>query len=146
MINLKKSLDYILNRKNYKFIIFLLIGLIFIFLICGNYNLMEGLTLNAMTNKLNNKAYKTKDGLNKQNKIKDFYNKENNNREDILNRDLKGMTKEKNVVVEGFIEGLNKCSSNYSNLGLKGNAANEMVNSQCESLNQLRNKNKSLLN
>ena len=54
------------------------------------------------------------------------------------------MTKPKNVV-EGFLEGLNNCSSNFSNIGVKGNKANILVNSQCESIEHLKNKNKSVL-
>ena len=55
------------------------------------------------------------------------------------------MVKPKNVI-EGFLEGMNKCSSNFSNVGVKGNKANLMVNSQCESLEHLKNKNKSVIN
>ena len=145
MVKLKRSLESILSNKNYKFIIFLLIGLIFIFLICGNYNLVEGLTLKEMNFNLNNVREETRDGFNLQSIIEGFYKKENNKRKDILNNELKGMTKAKNVV-EGFLEGMHHCSSNYSNLGVKGNKANLMVNSQCESLEYLKNKNKSVLN
>ena len=145
MVNLKRSLESILNSKNYKFIIYLLMGLIFVFLICGNYNLVEGLTQKGMSNHLNNITADTVDGLNLQNKINGFYERENNKRKDKLNNELEGMTKPKNVV-EGFLEGMHHCSSNYSNLGLKGNQANLMVNSQCESLEHLKNKNKSVLN
>lgn len=145
MVNLKRSLESILNSKNYKFIIYLLIGLIFVFLICGNYNLVEGLTQKDMSNHLNNITADTEDGLNLQDKITGLYQRENNKRKDKLNNELKGMTKPKNVV-EGFLEGMHHCSSNYSNLGLKGNKANLMVNSQCESLEHLKNKNKSVLN
>tara|TARA_X000000368_G_scaffold417636_1_gene414594 strand:+ start:3043 stop:3498 length:456 start_codon:yes stop_codon:yes gene_type:complete len=141
MVNLKKSLDSILNSKNYKFIIFLLIGLIFIFLICGNYNLVEGLTQQEMSNHLNNESAKTAKGLNIQNDINELYKEKNVKRKDILDKQLGGMTKPKNVV-----EGMHNCSSNYSNLGLKGNQANVMVNSQCESLEQLKNKNNSVIN
>lgn len=145
MVNLKRSLESILNSKNYKFIIYLLIGLIFVFLICGNYNLVEGLTQKDMSNHLNNITADTEDGLNLQDKITGLYQRENNKRKDKLSNELKGMTKPKNVV-EGFLEGMHHCSSNYSNLGLKGNKANLMVNSQCESLEHLKNKNKSVLN
>lgn len=145
MVNLKRSLESILNSKNYKFIIYLLMGLIFVFLICGNYNLVEGLTQKDMSNHLNNITADTEDGLNLQDKITGLYQRENNKRKDKLNNELKGMTKPKNVV-EGFLEGMHHCSSNYSNLGLKGNKANLMVNSQCESLEHLKNKNKSVLN
>ena len=141
MVNLKKSLDSILNSKNYKFIIFLLIGLIFIFLICGNYNLIEGLTQPEMSNHLNNESAKAAEGLNIQNDINELYKEKNVKRKDILDKELGGMTKPKNVV-----EGMHNCSSNYSNLGLKGNRANVMVNSQCESLEQLKNKNNSVIN
>ena len=145
MVNLKRSLESILNSKNYKFIIYLLLGLIFVFLICGNYNLVEGLTQKDMSNHLNNITADTGDGLNLQNKINGFYQRENNKRKDKLDNELEGMTKPKNVV-EGFLEGMHHCSSNYSNLGVKGNKANLMVNSQCESLEHLKNKNKSVLN
>lgn len=145
MVNLKRSLESILNSKNYKLIIYLLMGLIFVFLICGNYNLVEGLTQKDMSNHLNNITADTGDGLNLQDKITGFYQRENNKRKDSLDNELEGMTKPKNVV-EGFLEGMHHCSSNYSNLGLKGNKANLMVNSQCESLEHLKNKNKSVLN
>ena len=145
MVNLKRSLESILNSKNYKFIIYLLLGLIFVFLICGNYNLVEGLTQKERSDHLNNVTADTGDGLNLQDKITGFYKRENNKRKDSLNYELEGMTKPKNVV-EGFLEGMHHCSSNFSNLGLKGNQANIMVNSQCESLEHLKNKNKSVLN
>ena len=145
MVNLKRSLESILNSKNYKFIIYLLLGLIFIFLICGNYNLVEGLTQKERSDHLNDVKANAEDGLNLQDKITGFYKRENNKRKDTLNYELESMTKPKNVV-EGFLEGIHHCSSNYSNLGLKGNQANLMVNSQCESLEHLKNKNKSVLN
>ncbi len=145
MVNLKRSLDSILKSKNYKFIIYLLMGLIFVFLICANYNLVEGLTLQNMSNHLNNKRADTQEGLNLQNTIKEFYKKKNREKTDKLNNKLEGMTRPKNVI-EGFLEGMHHCSSNYSNLGLKGNQANLMVNSQCESLEYLKNKNRSVLN
>ena len=145
MVNLKRSLESILNSKNYKFLIFLLMGLIFVFLICGNYNLVEGLTQKESSDHLNNVTRDTEDGLNLQNEIKGLYKRENGKRKDTLNYELEGMTKSKDVV-EGFLEGMHHCSSNYSNLGLKGNKANLMVNSQCESLEHLKNKNKSVLN
>ena len=145
MVNLKRRLESILNSKNYKFIIYLLLGLIFIFLICGNYNLVEGLTQKERSDHLNDVKANAEDGLNLQDKITGFYKRENNKRKDTLNYELESMTKPKNVV-EGFLEGIHHCSSNYSNLGLKGNQANLMVNSQCESLEHLKNKNKSVLN
>ena len=145
MVNLKRSLESILNSKNYKFIIYLLLGLIFIFLICGNYNLVEGLTQKERSDHLNDVKANAEDGLNLQDKITGFYKRENNKRKDTLNYELESMTKPKNVV-EGFLEGIHHCSSNYSNLGLKGNQANLMVNSQCESLEQLKNKNNSVIN
>ena len=145
MVNLKRSLESILNSRNYKFIIFLLMGLIFVFLICGNYNLVDGLTQKETSDHLNNVTRDTEDGLNLQNEIKGLYKRENGKRKDTLNYELEGMTKPKDVV-EGFLEGMHHCSSNYSNLGLKGNKANLMVNSQCESLEHLKNKNKSVLN
>jgi hypothetical protein len=52
MVNLKKSLNFILNSKSYKFIIYLLIGFILIFLICGNYNLIEGMNYAELREKL----------------------------------------------------------------------------------------------
>ena len=119
-------------------------GLIFVFLICGNYNLVEGLTKKDMSNQLNSVTADTGDGLNLQKKINEFYKTEKNNRKDKLNNELLGMTKPKNVV-EGFLEGMHRCSSNFSNNGLKGNQANLMVNSQCETLEYLKNRNNSVL-
>ena len=43
-MNLKKSIGTILNRKNYKYIIILIV-IICLFMMCGNYNLVEGLSL-----------------------------------------------------------------------------------------------------
>ena len=48
MIDFKKILYYFFNKKNYKIIIFLLISLILLFLIIGNYNLIEGIEGNIM--------------------------------------------------------------------------------------------------
>lgn len=143
MVNLKRSLELILKSKN-KYVIFVLIGLIFVFLICGNYNLVEGLTQEKKSEELNNVTADTADGLNLQDEIKGFYIRENVKNKNILDNELEGMTKPKNVV-EGFLEGLNNCSSNFSNIGVKGNKANILVNSQCESIEHLKNKNKSVL-
>lgn len=145
MVNLKRNLVSILNSKNYNLIIFLLIGVLFIFLICGNYNLVEGLTLDEMSSQLNNKRAETNDGGNLQKDVSKLYNRENGKRKNLLDTELGSMVKPKNVV-EGFLEGMNKCSSNFSNVGVKGNKANLMVNSQCESLEHLKNKNKSVIN
>ena len=145
MVNLKRNLESILNNKNYNLIIFLLIGVLFIFLICGNYNLVEGLKLDEISSQLNNKRSETNDGGNLQKNIAKLYNRENGKRKNLLDTDLGTMVKPKNVV-EGFLEGMNKCSSNFSNVGVKGNKANLMVNSQCESLEHLKNKNKSVIN
>jgi len=145
MVKLKRNLESILNNKNYNLIIFLLIGVLFIFLICGNYNLVEGLKLDEISSQLNNKRSETNDGGNLQKNIAKLYNRENGKRKNLLDTDLGTMVKPKNVV-EGFLEGMNKCSSNFSNVGVKGNKANLMVNSQCESLEHLKNKNKSVIN
>ena len=145
MVNLKRTLESILNSKNYKFIIYLLMGLIFVFLICGNYNLVEGLSLEDMSTKLNSTKEATADALNSQKSINRFYKKENNKRNNTLHNELKGMTKAKNVV-EGFLEGMNRCKSSHSNLGVKGNGANITANSVCESLEYLKNRNNSVLN
>jgi len=145
MVNLKRNLASILNSKNYNLIIFLLIGVLFIFLICGNYNLVEGLTLDKMSSQLNNTRAETNDGGNLQKDVSKLYNRENRKRKNLLDTELGTMVKPKNVI-EGFLEGMNKCSSNFSNVGVKGNKANLMVNSQCESLEHLKNKNKSVIN
>tara|TARA_Y100000816_G_scaffold50644_1_gene32261 strand:+ start:5766 stop:6209 length:444 start_codon:yes stop_codon:yes gene_type:complete len=145
MVNLKRSLESILNSKNYKFIIYLLMGLIFVFLICGNYNLVEGLTKKDMSNHLNKITADTGVALNSQKKIHELYQKYNAEKKDKLDHELEGMTKPKNVV-ESFLEGMHHCSPSFSNLGLKGNQANVSVNSQCESLARLKKQNKSLLN
>lgn len=144
MVNLKKNLVSIFNSSNYNLIIFLLISVVFVFLICGNYNLVEGLTLEEISEQLNTKASETNDGKNLQEDISNFYNRENVKRKDLLDSDLGGMIKGKNVV-EGFLEGMHHCSSNFSNIGVKGNKANKLVNSQCESLEYLKNKNKSVI-
>ena len=141
MFNLKKSLVCILNHKNYKYIIFVLITLILSFLLYGNYNFVEGLTLQEMGNKLEDDKNKGNDRKNLQKKQQQKYENENINRSNIAEKELKTIAKPKKVA-EGFFEGMSNCSSNHSNLGLKGNKSNLMVNSQCENIRNLKHKNK----
>lgn len=137
-MNLKNSLVSILNKKNYKFIIIFLSGLLLFFLFSGNYNLVEGMDLHQKAAELN-KVMSITNKENEQYKaVAEHYKKANDTRKNMLEKDLGSM-------VEPFTEGMNNCSSNYSNLGVKGNMANIMVNSQCESLQTLKNKNKSVI-
>ncbi len=97
MVNLKKSLNSILNSKNYKFIIYLLIGFILIFLICGNYNLIEGITvadkrkdLNDINNIIRNKESKYQEV--EKDKFDDVYKKANIIRNKLPFSNLEGFT------------------------------------------------------
>tara|TARA_B110000444_G_scaffold209390_1_gene204207 strand:+ start:4463 stop:4897 length:435 start_codon:yes stop_codon:yes gene_type:complete len=135
---LKNCLDSIFHRRNYKFLIVFLSAILLLFLFCGNYDLIEGLTLNDESAKLNNINSKTKKSTANSKAISKHYKDSKNMRGNILKRNL-------GTMVEPFTEGMNKCGSNYSNLGVKGNTANIMVNSQCETLEGLKNKNNSLL-
>ena len=116
MVNLKRNLVSILKNFNNKSIIYLLIGLVFIFLICGNYNLVEGLTLDEMSSQLNNKRAETNDGGNLQKDVSKLYTRENGKRKNLLNSELGGMVKPKNVV-EGFLEGM-KVRKNSKRAGI----------------------------
>ena len=138
-MNLKNKLISLFNKNKYKIIVFSLIGLTLLFLFCGNYNLVESMTMNEKSDQLNNLAGVAKDEFNDMNKISVGYGNEKDNRKDILNKEFK--IKE---MVEPFIEGMHHCSSNFSNIGVEGNKANIMVNSQCEGLKQLKSKNKNL--
>lgn len=138
-MNLKNKLISLFNKNKYKIIVFSLIGLTLLFLFCGNYNLVESMTMNEKSDQLNNLAGAAKDEFNDMSKISVGYGNEKDNRKDILNNEFK--IKE---MVEPFIEGMHHCGSNFSNIGVEGNKANIMVNSQCEGLKQLKNKNKNL--
>lgn len=145
MVNLKRRLESILNSKNYKFIIYLLMGLILVFLICGNYNLVEAFTLNQYRDHvLNNIGNKFKNANDKQENIKIYYSDDEKRRNNTLKRNFGGMAKSKNMVKRMDKD---DCLTNFSNIGLHpGNPANKMVNTQCNSLKLLKNKNKFLLN
>tara|TARA_B110000008_G_C16866776_1_gene523037 strand:+ start:296 stop:715 length:420 start_codon:yes stop_codon:yes gene_type:complete len=139
-MNLKNKLISLFNKNKYKIIVFSLIGLTLLFLFCGNYNLVENMTLNEKSDELNKLAGITSNELDDTNERAEHYKKENNNRKDTLDNEFKIKS-----MIEPFIEGMHHCSSNFSNIGVEGNKANIMVNSQCESLKQLKNKNKNLL-
>tara|TARA_B110000259_G_scaffold170023_1_gene200394 strand:- start:25870 stop:26295 length:426 start_codon:yes stop_codon:yes gene_type:complete len=137
-MNLKNNLVSILNRKNYKFVIIFLSALLLFFLFYGNYNLVEGLDLKDKIKDLNKTMSDAKKSTNDSKSTAKHYKSANNGRRNILK-------KQSGSVVEPFQEGMNICGSNYSNLGVKGNKANIMVNSQCETLETLKNKNKQIL-
>jgi hypothetical protein len=135
---MKNSLVSILNRKNYKFLIIFLSAVLLFFLFYGNYNLIEGLDLNDKIKDLNKTMSNAKKETEDSKATAKHYKEKNYDRKNILK-------KQNGRQVEPFQEGMNICGSNYSNLGLKGNKANRMVNSQCETLETLKNKNKQIL-
>ena len=139
-MNLKNKLISLFNKNKYKIIVFSLIGLTLLFLFCGNYNLVESMTMNEMSDNLNASSNKTSIELDNMNDVAEHYSNENDNRKDSLDKEFK--IKE---MVEPFIEGMHHCGSNFSNIGVEGNKANIIVNSQCEGLKQLKSKNKNLL-
>lgn len=139
-MNLKNKLVGLFNKNKYKIIVISLICLTLLFLFCGNYNLVESMTMNEKSDELNKLSGVTNNELDNMNGVAKHYKKENNNRKDILDKEFK--IKE---MVEPFIEGMHHCGSNFSNIGVEGNKANIMVNSQCEGLKQLKSKNKNLL-
>tara|TARA_B100001175_G_C19510122_1_gene643241 strand:- start:1354 stop:1773 length:420 start_codon:yes stop_codon:yes gene_type:complete len=139
-MNLRNKLVGLFNKNKYKIIVISLICLTLLFLFCGNYNLVESMTLNEKSNELNKSSGATNNEFDNMNDVAKHYKKKNNNRKDILDKEFK--IKE---MVEPFIEGMHHCSSNFSNIGVEGNKANIMVNSQCEGLKQLKSKNKNLL-
>tara|TARA_B100001769_G_scaffold267001_1_gene253883 strand:+ start:1069 stop:1488 length:420 start_codon:yes stop_codon:yes gene_type:complete len=139
-MNLKNKLISLFNKNKYKIIVFSLIGLTLLFLFCGNYNLVESMTMNEMSDNLNASSNKTSIELDNMNDVAEHYSNENDNRKDSLDKEFK--IKE---MVEPFIEGMHHCGSNFSNIGVEGNKANIIVNSQCEGLKQIKNKNKNLL-
>ena len=132
---IRNSVYNLFNKKNYKCIIVVLMLLIILFLSLGNYNLVfrEGLTLDEELTQIVDAKNDAEGGNKHMQEVDSHYTKEANKRIS----DNQGLN---------FKEGMNNCSSNYSNLGVNGNEANIMVNSQCESLNTLKNKNKSILN
>jgi hypothetical protein len=137
-MKLKNSLVSILNRKNYKFLIIFLSAVLLFFLFYGNYNLIEGLDLKDKIKDLNKTMSNAKKATGDSKATAKHYKEVNYDRKNILK-------KQSGRVVEPFQEGMNICGSNYSNLGVKGNKANIMVNSQCETLEALKNKNKQIL-
>jgi len=139
-MNLKNKLVGLFNKNKYKIIVISLICLTLLFLFCGNYNLVESMTMNEKSDELNKLSGVTNNEFDNMNGVAKHYKKENNNRKDILDKEFK--IKE---MVEPFIEGMHHCGSNFSNIGVEGNKANIMVNSQCEGLKQLKSKNKNLL-
>ena len=141
MRNLKKNLISIFNRKNYKLIIFLLISLIFLFLNCGNYNLVEGLSLNEKEKEIEKNQNMQANNTKHQSDIAGDYIQEEEQRRDTLIEDLNTLTTPRSPVIEEF----NNCSSNFSNKGLKGDLANKMVNSQCENLEYMKSINENIL-
>tara|TARA_X000000368_G_scaffold170073_3_gene134205 strand:- start:2777 stop:3241 length:465 start_codon:yes stop_codon:yes gene_type:complete len=143
---MKKKLASFFNGNKYNLLIILLICIVLIFLMCGNYNLVEDFSLDNRKDALNSAVSSMSNSVKIQKEIKNNYSNEEKKRKDLLDKDLGTMVRPKNVV-EGFLEGINnlKCSSNHSNLGVSGNKANQMVNRQCENAEYLKNKNRSVL-
>ena len=104
-------------------------------MMCGNYNLVEGLSLKEKTKELMNTNLIAKDIKNEAKSDADKEAMKANANKDGLKENLKTLT-----------EGMNNCSSNYSNLGVGGNGVNEMVHSQCSGLNNLQSANESVMN
>lgn len=117
----------------YKTIIIILCILILTFLFLGNYNIIEGLTLN--------------EELDEFNQLIDISNKEHDNLIKTFNVfENHDFTRKRKIGMEGFKAEINNdCSTNFSELGVKNNASNRLANIQCEALKTLRNKNKKIL-
>lgn len=117
----------------YKTIIIILSIVILTFLFFGNYNIVEGLTLN--------------EELNEFKKLIDVSDKEHKNSkkiEDIYYND--DLRRKRVIGKEGFDNKLdNDCSTNFSELGVSGNQSNRIANIQCEALKTLRGKNEKIL-
>jgi hypothetical protein len=143
---MKRKLANFFNGNKYNLLIILLICIVLIFLMCGNYNLVEDFSLDDRKDSLNSAVSSMSNGVKIQKEIAKNYSNEEKKRKDLLDKDLGTMVRPKNVV-EGFLEGIDnlKCSSNHSNLGVSGNKANQMVNRQCENAEYLKNKNRSVL-
>ena len=147
-MNLKKSLVSFLNRNNYKYIIIVLIGIIILFLTCGNYNLVEGnaeklsegnnldKTMDIMLDSVNGGEYEVND-IKKSEKIQD---EKTIVQTDNVEREV-GLMATDDIIVETFSEGMD-CKSNYSNLGAPGsNSANDLASSTCNIVRHTRHQN-----
>lgn len=132
MKNIIKNL-YVNMRRQYKIICIMIIILLLCVLYIGNYNLIEGLTVDEEINHLQELVTTAEDETKKFQKISNMYNRDDNLRKRKIE-----------IEREGFIENMkNECDYNYSELG--GNNANRLIHSQCESLRTLKSKNKSIL-
>lgn len=152
MLKLKKSLQYIFNSKNYKFLIYLLIGLILVFLICGNYNLLEGITsrkLEESFNDTHDEVSRGEDVINK--KEIDSRNEESKYRnltkkkhtDTGIIRDRMGQ-KTPERVIESFLEGMNCNNTQFSEQGA-GKKSNSAVYNMCRGNKELTGKNEGLM-
>lgn len=124
---------YMILNLAYKTIIIILSIVILTFLFFGNYNIVEGLTLNEEVNEFQ--------------KLINVANKENEDLKDIegvyVDHDLK---RKRQIGMEGFTAKIeNDCSTNFSELGVTNNKSNRLANIQCEALKTLRGKNSQIL-
>ena len=120
---IKKVSHAVFNKKNYKLLILIMILALLLFMMLGNYNLVnEGMTLQEEMQKKLDKVNTGNDVLNK---TKDVENHYHNKSTLTVNESMN-----------------NRCSSNFSNIGTNGhNTANLAVNTQCNVLKALREKN-----
>lgn len=133
MKNIIKNLYVNMRRQKYLICIMIIILLICILYI-GNYNLIEGLTVDEELNHLQELVSTAEDEKNKFEKISKMYDRDDKLRKRKIEIERR----------EGFIENMkNECDYNYSELG--GNNANRLIHSQCESLKTLKSKNKNIL-
>ena len=141
-MKIQSLLNKILNRSNYSYIINFLIGLTLLFLFLGNYNLVfkEGLTSEEEIKKFTDARDAVEKESDKTKDLNNHYKKEELRRRNNEHLGFSGKLEEDDVV-----EGFDECASNFSNIGVDGNNANLMVNSQCETIRTLKNKNKSVL-
>lgn len=154
MLKLKKSLQYIFNSKNYKFLIYLLIGLILVFLICGNYNLLEGITSRKLEESLNDTHdevsrgenvinKKEIDSRNEESKYRNLIEKKHTDTGIIRNRIVQ-KTPSPDRVIESFLEGMNCNNTQYSEQGA-GKKSNSAVYNMCRGNKALTEKNNGLM-
>ena len=141
-MKIQSLLNKILNKSNYNYIINFLIGLTLLFLFLGNYNLVfkEGLTLNEEVKKFTDARDAVEKESDKTKDLNNHYKREEIKRKNNEHLGFSGKLEEDDVV-----EGFDECASNFSNIGVDGNNANLMVNSQCETIRTLKNKNESVL-
>lgn len=126
----------------YRSIIIILILLLVVFLFFGNYNLVEGMTLEEELNEYKDLVATTDNEYNNSLKIEDHYFQHDMNRKRQI-----AIEDRENKQIEGFTPARmdNECSTNYSELGVSNNMSNRMANIQCEALKTMKKKNNDVL-